>query len=177
MEEIWKDIAGYEGLYQVSNIGRIKSLPKKTYNPHCSHSLTKTKILKASKNNYGYITTHFRKKTIKVHRLVALAFIPNPNNKPKVNHKNGIKTDNRVENLEWCTQLENVIHGYETGLTVVPRGEKAYHAKLTNKQVLEIKELTANTSILLKSIAQTYGVTPSLIGMIRSGKRPRPPKP
>lgn len=107
MEEIWKDIPGFEGLYQVSNFGRIKSLNyRKTGKEH---------ILKFGKNPKGYSrTTLFKNGETRyylTHRLVAQAFIPNPDNLPEINHKNEIKTDNRVENLEWCTNQYNINYG------------------------------------------------------------------
>lgn len=107
MEEIWKDIKGYEGLYQVSNIGRVKSL---NYN----HT-KKEKILKPikDKKNYLYINLYknVKIKHIKIHRLVAEAFIPNPNNYPCVNHKDEDKSNNCVNNLEWCTYQYNNTYG------------------------------------------------------------------
>lgn len=102
-EEIWKDIEGYEGLYQVSNIGRVKSL---NYN-----RTGEEKILKLCKvRGYLYVglCKDGKNKSLKVHRLVATAFIPNPENKPNIDHINTIRTDNRVENLHWVTQRENV---------------------------------------------------------------------
>ena len=103
--EIYRDIPEYEGLYQVSNYGNIKSLPRK----RC-----KGCILKPYYPKYGYphvmLSKNGIQKCYKVHRLVAEVFIPNPDQKPEVNHKNANKSDNRVENLEWCTTFENYAH-------------------------------------------------------------------
>ena len=122
MEEIWKDVVGYEGLYQVSNLGRVKSVI--TWNGY--EYLKKEKIMKPFENKRGYKSIGFTKdgKTItyRLHRIVAQAFIPNPENKPIINHKNGVKSDNRVENLEWCTYSENTIHAIKTGLMVPKKG-------------------------------------------------------
>ena len=100
MNEIWKDIVGYEGLYQISNLGRVKSL-----------KFGKEKIMNSLKNSNGYLSICLSKGGIQkryfIHRLVALVFIPNPDNKPCVDHINGIRTDNRVNNLRWCTNKEN----------------------------------------------------------------------
>ena len=109
MSEEWRDIKGYEGKYQVSNLGRVKSL----YFINRQATIPREKILKFGHNKQGYPHVHLCKnnktsKSIFVHKLVAEAFIPNPNNHPVVNHINEIKTDNRVENLEWCTQQYNV---------------------------------------------------------------------
>lgn len=119
MKEIWRDIKGYEGLYQVSNIGRVKSLERIITNTLGSYTRAE-KILVPLKTKKGYYQIHLHKngvcKTSKIHRLVAEAFIPNPLNKSQVNHIDGNKINNNVENLEWATQEENMQHAYKTGL-------------------------------------------------------------
>lgn len=108
--EIWKDVPGYSGLYQVSNLGRVKSIERVDANKH----LVRERILKQSNRGNGYnVVVLYSKghKMFAVHRLVALAFIPNLDGLPQVNHKNENKTDNRVENLEWCTARQNANYG------------------------------------------------------------------
>ena len=111
MEEIWKNIKGYNGLYQISNLGNI-------------YSLYTNKILKPFINEKGYLRIDLKgngkRKIFKVHRLVAEHFINNPNNYKEVNHINGVKTDNRVENLEWCTRSHNMKEAVRMGLVIPP---------------------------------------------------------
>lgn len=113
MEEIWKDINGYEGFYQVSNLGRVRSVDRWVNGNHinCDFQFMKGKIRKLRKNKYGYWTVLLRKnctpKGFLVHRLVAEAFIPNPNNLPCVNHKDENPANPVVDNLEWCTNAYN----------------------------------------------------------------------
>lgn len=114
-QEIWKDIKKYEGYYQISNLGNVKRLPRYVNNRHGNKSVLKEIILKTKINKYGYCTINLSansNKTFYIHRLIALSFIPNTENKPYINHKNGIKTDNRICNLEWVTSSENHLHAY-----------------------------------------------------------------
>lgn len=111
-EEIFKDIKGYEGLYQVSNLGRVRSLAKKA-----GFHNRKDKIIKNHITRYGYNLNHLCKNGIvyyiSTHRLVAEAFIPNPENKPQINHIDGNRTNNSVDNLEWVTCSENIRHKFD----------------------------------------------------------------
>ena len=141
--EIWETIENYEG-YQISNFGNVKSLSKKI---KCKNGfrVTKEKILKLKKTKEGYLSVQLKNKGkhFSIHRLVALNFICNLNNKPQVNHINGIKHDNRVVNLEWCTRSENQIHAYKNKLQIPSLHKRAYGqnqgcAKLKEKDVIFI---------------------------------------
>lgn len=116
--EIWKDIEGYEGLYQISNMGRIKSLGNGSSNN------SKEKILKSSKDRGGYLRVDLYKngkgKALTIHRLVAIAFLPNPDNLPEINHKDENPQNNCVSNLEWCNRSYNINYGTRTEKTQKP---------------------------------------------------------
>lgn len=126
--EIWKEITNYEGTYEVSNYGSVKSLSRKVGHFSGILRVLKEKLLKPDVDKAGYLLIGLRKDNIQKkflnHRLVAAAFIPNPSNKLEVNHINGIKSDNRVENLEWVTSSENKIHAFKEGLNPGCKGVK-----------------------------------------------------
>jgi hypothetical protein len=165
-DEVWKNIKGYKGCYQVSNYGRVKSLARKD----SLNRDIKERIFKPSVNNRGYSLVVFCKngkiKTFTVHRLVAKAFIPNPLNKPSVNHINGIKQINRPSNLEWCTTSENNYHAYKLGLKEAKKGETHFNHKLTKADVVRIRV----SSLKLKDLAKMFNVSFQLISAIRNNK-------
>lgn len=131
------------------------------------------KLLSKKTDKNGYIPSQIDLGNLGIargqHRAVAMVFIPNPENKPEINHKNGIKHDNRAENLEWATESENGIHAsYELGKRI---GETYYNNILTEEQVIEIYNLCKNSSLKRKEIANMYGVNSDVVGIIvRAGR-------
>lgn len=132
MKEIWKPIKGYEGLYEVSNFGNVRSLDRYVYcsNQFGSKGTRKNKgvIIKSFVQNNGYVFVHLKNKNFKIHRLVAQTFIPNNDNKPQVNHKDGNKTNNKVDNLEWCTVAENIQHAIKNKLLTPKFGKDNWNS-------------------------------------------------
>lgn len=150
--EVWKDIEGYNGMYEVSNYGRVKS----NYSD---------RILKQAIDNRGYYRCSLSKNdtltTYKVHRLVAEYFVENPENKPEVNHKNGNKLDNRAVYIEWCTKSENMIHAVENRLVKTPdnTGDNHGMSKLTEEDVLRIRDINPSSFNDKKKLANDFGVS------------------
>ncbi len=172
------DILGYEGLYSVSKNGEI-------------YSHTSQKFLKSHLNGRGYLSVGLSKngkrRTCPVHRLVVVAFIKNKNKHPQVNHKDGVKTNNSVDNLEWCTHSQNMKHSYDNGFHEKARvfarelgkefGGKFGHEaresnrKLVDNDVLEIRQNWKDKTKTQLQMAKKYGVTVATISLVVNGKR------
>jgi hypothetical protein len=158
MEE-WKQIPNYS-LYHCSNTGLIK-----TFNWKGSGQ---TRIMKPAIDGSGYLRTMLKRDdghihTIKVHRIVAQTWIENPNDKPCVNHKNGIKDCNHVDNLEWCTVQENIDHSMATGLQYILKGEEIGNSLLTDQKAIEIRNRYIPHKVTRKMLSEEYGVTVAAI--------------
>tara|TARA_R100000656_G_C3939607_1_gene126470 strand:- start:171 stop:755 length:585 start_codon:yes stop_codon:yes gene_type:complete len=155
----WKPIPGFEGLYEINEKGIVIGL-------------VRGKVLKTPLDKYGYkklvLSKDGKKKFTSVHRQVAKAFIPNPENLPEVNHKDGDKLNNYWENLEWTTGRKNMQHAHETGLIDYNKvsGENCYITNLTNSTVKEIRQKMAN-GVRNKDIEKEYGLGRSTVSKIR----------
>lgn len=168
--EVWKDITGYEGRYQISSFARVRSLVQA--NSHGGGVKTrKTPVIREPHlNTSGYYHLRLSKdgvgKDASIHRLVAIAFIPNPDNLPEVNHLFG-KLNNLPHQLEWTTSRDNQLHAYRTGLKRRLRNELNPKAKLTRAQVLEIFN---SKGVTLHGLAAMYNVSSTTIQFIRYGR-------
>jgi hypothetical protein len=165
MAERWLPIAGYEGLYEVSDMGNVRSIPRPS---------TAGGLLKQTHSHGGYMKVCLSKgnhvRTCAVHRLVASAFVDNPNHKPEVNHLNGDKSDNRAANLDWCTRSENEAHAFAV-LGKKPNAPwkgkaRRFARRFTDEQVRAIRK----DSRPLRVIGMEYGVSKTAIRDIKAGK-------
>ena len=152
-KEIWKECKNHKG-YFVSNLGRVKS-EKRNY-------VNGFKILKQTTKKDGYKRVHIKyddfDKHVYVHRLVANAFLENVNGKKYINHNNGIKDDNRPENLEWCTHKENIQHAQQNGMRDAVVGENNHLAKLTETDVLDIRNTHNLGFVTQQELADAWNV-------------------
>lgn len=172
MNEVFKSVPEWENMYEVSNFGRVKSI-ERVVKSNSGTRLVKERFLKLHLDKKGYkvcsLSINGFLKSFKIHRLVALTFIANPENKPEVNHKDGNKQNNHVDNLEWNTSSENQLHAYKNNLT--PRnkalkGEASNFSKLTEQQVLEIRDKYIPRKYTREMLAKEYNISSSNISYI-----------
>lgn len=164
MNESWKPVRGYEGLYMVSDAGRVIGLKKLHHPAHImSQEITENGYLRVGLFRNG------RQSKRSVHRIVAEAFIPNPDGKPQVNHINGARTDNRACNLEWCTPSENIAHSYrELGRkpSTPWSGKRSPRRVLSDEQADAIRADPRGS----RAVAKAYGISKRSVLNIRAGK-------
>lgn len=155
--EIWKDIQGYEGLYQVSSLGRVRSMDRWRRNGTNGY-IQRGRILSQEVSKCGYnmvkLSINGKARGLLVHRLVAIAFVPNPQNKEQVNHIDGCKQNNNVNNLEWATQSENIIHAHKEGLMSSNGIKRKVYCFQTSKTYPSIMQASAELGIHASGIGR-----------------------
>lgn len=174
MQEIWKAVPGYEGKYEVSNLGRVKSLARKFY---CKNGITnqvRERILKPGTDGSGYfrcaLCSDKKLTTFKVHRLVARAFVSGETKERfQVNHKDGNKKNNRSDNLEWATVSENCQHSFDIGLQKPKRGMLNGHSKLKDSDIPKIRKMF-ESGMTSRQIASFYKMDKTIFLDIKNGK-------
>lgn len=171
--EIWKDIVGFEGYYQVSSIGNVRSLDRYVKHNYGGKRFCKGIVLKniLDKDGYHRVNLKVKQKGFSrfVHRLVCEAFIPNPENKAQVNHINGIKGDNRLSNLEWSTIYENRQHAYDTGLqnSYTRRGIRNNFNKLSEEDVILIRKIyKEEIDVTQRDLANKFEISQACVSFI-----------
>lgn len=170
--EVWKDIEGYENYYQVSNMGRIKSLDRYLTSITGRSYFLKSKLMSFTTTDRGYLMVALCKgcitKHLRVNILVAKAFILNPENKKEVNHKKGIKKDNRASELEWCTHKENMQHAHRELGIKMPKGEDSIH---TLKFMVKYPNGNIEQAIGVNETASKLGLFASSISLVLNNKQ------
>lgn len=170
-QEEWRAVVGYEGFYEISDHGRIRSMTRYVKGRHGAPRIRRSRLLRVSASNRRYPTITLGKfgveRTHLVHRLVAEAFIPRREGATMVNHKNGVKGDCRLENLEWVTPSDNNLHAYRTGLASAA-GENNGQAKLTEAALVLVRRRIQD-GLRDTVIAGEFGVHRRTIGDIRRG--------
>lgn len=167
--EIWKNVEGYESYYQISNLGRVKSLERIVNSSKRSCFKVKEKIITNVIKTTGYYYVTLCKDKYNyytLHRLIAKAFISNPNNYPCVNHIDGNKLNNSVDNLEWCTYAHNSKHAHKIGLNNIPHkyGCETYNAIFTKEQVQFIRKQDISKFGTKSKLAKQFNVSQGAIG-------------
>lgn len=165
--EYWLIVPGYEGKYEASNLGRVRSVSRYITNKHGSKTLYRGVVLKQSESGNGYLHVSLGdKNTVKVHQIVARAFIGE--SEKQINHIDGNKKNNHVDNLEYLTQSENALHA--VGLGLIKTGSDNHNSKLTQQQVDDIRKRYSKRDVSYSQLASEYGVSDALIGRIVNNK-------
>ena len=170
MSEIWRDIDGYEGRYQISSLGRVKTVERhKSDGRRQPEAIRKTQV---DHRGYEFVLLYNgeRMKRHSVHVLVARAFIDNPENKPHVNHIDGDKLNNVLENLEWATPSENQRHALRMGLAKPKRGDANKQTKVSDADIRRIREMR-KAGAKLQPLADMFGISMSQVGRIVRNER------
>lgn len=173
IQEQWKDITGYENIYQVSNYGRFKSLARKS-SGKINFTINERLLKPSVKSDNGYCCITLSKNTVAkkmyAHRVVGKHFVDNPNSYVEINHKKGIKTRNYAWELEWCSHVDNILHGKVNGLIPSWKGENHRNAKLTLIEVGIIKDAIA-AGFKQKDIGRYFNVRQSQVSRIHRNQR------
>lgn len=176
MTQDWKDIDGYNGLYQVNRLGIVRSLDRyinfeRKNDGMITRKLTGKVLKPGTIEGYEYVnlTKNGIRKTYPIHRLVAKAFIPNPLAKPSVNHIDNNRTNNNVKNIEWCTPMENSAHAKKQNRCWSPRGDNHARTRIKEKEIPVIRKMIQD-GFKITEIAKLYKVSQPTISDIKSGK-------
>lgn len=173
-KEEWRDIPGYENIYRASTHGRIKSYGRYIGCVGGNKRFLKGRIIRPGKNKYGYLQAvlykNTKKKDIRVNRIILEVFFRPPKEGEECNHKDGNKQNNHIENLEWCTHLQNMQHK-DNVLGKHSRGENSGNAKFSEQEARCILILLKEGNLTQKQIANRFGVSIQTISRIKCGKR------